>query len=496
MTTEPGLRHRIATQARAVRTRIAVWVVLLTALALLGAGLAAYVVVSERLNERVTTAIEQEIAGFARLEGKTDPATGRPFTSARSLMLAALRTKVPQPNEVVVAFLGPDPPTGVDPKPEPVFQSPVPQRFEDFPDSPVLRNAVHDLLPDGGSRRLDTKYGDVLMAVKPVDDAGHFGAYVPVYFVDAERAQFVSVMQTYVLVAGAALILVTLGAWLVSDRLLQPLRQMRATAQEISHTDLSRRIDTTGNDDITDLSNTFNAMLDRLEHSFAQQRRFLDDAGHELRTPITIVRGHLELLDPEQAPDTETTRDLVLDEVDRMARLVDDLIVLAKSGRPDFLQPVDVDAGVLTDEVLDKVRALGDRAWKLDERAEGTVHVDPQRVTQALLQLATNAVQHTEAGDVIALGSTCEDGLARWWVRDTGPGVDPADAERIFERFQRGDGARGSEGSGLGLSIVRAIATAHDGQVRLDSTPGEGATFTLVLPAGVHTWDSYETEER
>ncbi len=309
------------------------------------------------------------------------------------------------------------------------------------------------------------------------------GAYVPVYFVQGERAEFEAVMRTYALVAAIALALVTLGAWLVAGRLLQPLRHMRATAREISDTDLSRRLDTTGNDDITDLGETFNAMLDRLEHSFAHQRRFLDDAGHELRTPITIVRGHLELLDPEHSDETEATRGLVLDEVDRMGRLVDDMIVLAKAGRPDFLQLSEADAGILTDEVLDKVRALGEREWKLDERAEGSVLVDPQRVTQALVQLAKNAVQHTGPGDVIAIGSRRDADSVCWWVRDTGPGVSPEDAERIFERFQRGDRARGMDGSGLGLSIVRAIATAHRGDVVLDSSPEEGATFTLVVPS-------------
>jgi two-component system, OmpR family, sensor kinase len=498
MGADPSLRHRMATQARAVRTRIAAWVVLLTALGLVGTGVAAYVVESDRIDERIARELGNEVDQFEAVvnpEPTIDPLTGEPLTAQppthtrEAMRQALLRNVPPDKNETIVAF--------VEGFPAMMAGGTLP-RYRALRRDPVFVQAVNDLLPHGGSRRLETtNLGEIVMAVKPVTDDTVDGAYVPVYFPAGERAQFVSVMRTYAVVAGLALLLVSVGAWMVSGRLLQPLRQMRATAQEISHTDLSRRLDTTGNDDITDLGNTFNAMLDRLEHSFAQQRRFLDDAGHELRTPITIVRGHLELLDPEQAPDTESTRDLVLDEVDRMARLVDDMIVLAKSGRPDFLKPVDVDAGVLTDEVLDKVRALGDRAWKLDERAEGTVHVDPQRVTQALLQLATNAVQHTETGDVIALGSTCQDGLARWWVRDTGPGVDPADAERIFERFQRGDGARGSEGSGLGLSIVRAIATAHHGQIRVDSTPGEGATFTLVLPTGVHTWESYDdrTEE-
>jgi two-component system, OmpR family, sensor kinase len=493
MGADPGVRNRLAAQARAVRTRIAAWVVLLTALGLLGAGVAAYVVESDRIDERISRELGNEITQLNDVIDRKgiDPATGQrlhepPLTSARQAMrLALLRNVPPDRNETIVAFLDGDPVMmagGTRPRYAPLLKD------------ATFVQAVRGLMPDGGARQLDTKVGEIVMAVKPVRDATATGAYVPVYFPADERAEFVSLMRTYALVAGLALVLVSVGAWVVSDRLLQPLRQMRATAQEISHTDLSRRLETTGNDDITDLGNTFNAMLDRLEHSFAEQRRFLDDAGHELRTPITIVRGHLELLDPEHVPDTEAARDLVLDEVDRMARLVDDMIVLAKSGRPDFVKAVEADAGVLTDEVLDKVRALGDRSWKLDERAEGTVRVDPQRVTQALLALATNAVQHTGPGDVIALGSAHEGGRVRWWVRDTGPGVDPADAERIFERFQRGDQARGPEGSGLGLSIVRAIASAHGGRVRLDSKPGEGSTFTIVLPARAYTVDPYDDQ--
>jgi two-component system, OmpR family, sensor kinase len=474
MTAEPTLRHRVSTQARAVRTRIAAWVVLLTALALLGAGLAAYVVESDQVDRHISDAIRQEIAEFERLQRVgIDPRSGRPFTSAERLLEVALQRNVPDENETIVAYL-----VG---RPDLVSGAAQP-RHQGLARDPAFREAVQDLLPAGGSRRIETGLGEAVIAVKPVNDPNQRGAYVPVYFPAEERAEFQAVLRTYALVAGSALLLVTLGAWLAAGRLLRPVREMRATAQEISDTDLSRRITTTGNDDITDLGQTFNAMLDRIEQSFAQQRRFLDDAGHELRTPITIVRGHLELLDPDRAGDTEATRDLVLDEVDRMARLVDDMIVLAKSGRPDFLQQGEVDAGMLTDEVLDKVRALGDREWKLDERAEGTVCVDAQRVTQALVQLATNAVQHTAPGEVIAVGGAVDTEHACWWVRDTGPGIAPDDRRRIFERFQRGRDTRGSDGSGLGLSIVQAIAAAHGGDVLLDSAPGEGATFTLVVP--------------
>jgi signal transduction histidine kinase len=480
MTAETGLRQRMSTQARAVRTRIAAWVVLLTALALVGAGFTVYLVMSQRINERISQGVEQELTALATLKDNGPdgvPDLGPPFGSARALMRAALAGNVPDPNEYIVAYLDG----------RPVLESLLARpKYEDLPDDPAFQQAVQALLPDGGAQVVETSLGEAVVAVQPVEDRNGLGAYVPVYFTGPERAELTSVMRTYTVVAGIALVLVTVGAWIAAGRLLQPLRDMRSTAQDISDSDLSRRLDITGNDDLTDLGATFNAMLDRLEGAFANQRRFLDDAGHELRTPITIVRGHLELLDPAHEQETQATRELVLDEVDRMSRLVDDMIVLAKAGRPDFLRPTDVDAGVLTDEVLDKVRALGDRKWKLDQRAEGTVCVDAQRVTQALLQLATNAVHHTYAGAVIALGSALEGERVLWWVRDTGRGVHPKDAERIFERFQRGDHARGPEGSGLGLSIVRAIATAHGGGVYLDSVPGEGATFTLDLPAYGH----------
>jgi len=176
------------------------------------------------------------------------------------------------------------------------------------------------------------------------------------------------------------------------------------------------------------------------------------------------------------------TRALVLDELDRTSRLVDDLILLAKSGRPDFVRLALFDVALLTDEVLDKAVALGPRSWHLDARADVGLVADRQRLTQALLQLAENAVRSTGPDATIALGSSATDHEVRMWVRDDGPGVAAHDRERIFERFGRAETGRGAEGSGLGLAIVSAIARAHGGRVELVSEPGQGATFTLVLP--------------
>jgi signal transduction histidine kinase len=227
-------------------------------------------------------------------------------------------------------------------------------------------------------------------------------------------------------------------------------------------------------------SRTFNDMLDRLEAAFATQRRFLDDAGHELRTPITIIRGHLELMGDEPE-ERRATLALVMDELDRMSRLVEDVITLAKAERPDFLDLRTVDVEALTGEVHTKATGLAPRRWVLQEAGRGVVVADRQRLTQAIVQLAQNAVQHTGPDDVIAISSRLADGEATFTVRDTGPGVAPADRERIFDRFGRGRGAR-REGAGLGLAIVRAIAEAHGGRVAVDSPDGGGAAFRLIVP--------------
>jgi len=222
--------------------------------------------------------------------------------------------------------------------------------------------------------------------------------------------------------------------------------------------------------------------LERLEAAFASQRAFVSDASHELRTPITIIRGHLELLGDDPVERRETIA-LVTDELDRISRFVNDLLVLANSERTDFLRVGELELGALTDELMDKAVALAPRRWALEGRAEARLCADRQRVTQAMMELAQNAVQHTEDGDRIWIGSAVRDGEARLWVRDEGPGIVETDQHRVFDRFARaGTGRRRSAGAGLGLSIVRAIAEAHQGRVELASRPAGGSRFTIVLP--------------
>ena len=300
-------------------------------------------------------------------------------------------------------------------------------------------------------------------------------------FRDRARADSEAVEGAVGAVGIAVLLLGSLLAWRLADRVLTPVTALTATARSISETDLSRRIPVEGRDEVAQLAETFNEMLDRLERAFGAQRTLVDDAGHELKTPLTIVRGHLELLEDDPEPRRETLA-LVMDELDRMGRIIDDLLLLAKHEQPDFLDLATVEVGMLTDEVEAKLRALSDGAWVVESRGRGVIVADRHRLTQALVQLGQNAVRHGGDAGPIAVGSAVSDGEARFWIRDGGRGIELRDQERVFERFRRGTGLSRQEGAGLGLAIVKAIAEAHHGRVELKSRPGAGATFTLVVP--------------
>jgi signal transduction histidine kinase len=217
-----------------------------------------------------------------------------------------------------------------------------------------------------------------------------------------------------------------------------------------------------------------------------QQRQFLQDASHELGTPITVALGHAELIE-RAATDQAVAADarVVTGELARLRRLTNRLLLLASAGTPDFLHVTPVSADSL---VLDALERWGNipRRWRLGEVAEATVLGDSDRLVAALDALLENAVAHTEPGDTIEVGVRLESGgkvvLA---VRDSGSGIPPTELDRIFRRFTRAQPSRNREagGFGLGLPIVQAIAEAHHGSVRVDSASGQGSTFEMVIPA-------------
>lgn len=455
-----------------VRTRLTTAVALLSGLALSAAGLLVFTLESARLENAVYAQVDQELAEFDQLRRGRDPETARAFDNPETLIRLFLRRNVPNDDEMLVGWWNGRPQV-----------SSAGSAHPDLVRDPAFLALGEQRLDNGGSQVLELDYGEVLVTVVPVRNSSTEAALVVAHFFTDAKAELYRVMQTYAAVSMLLLVVVTgTAAWL-AGRLLSPLRELRVAAREISETDLSRRLTVSGNDDITALTRTFNEMLSRLENAFTSQRQFLDDASHELRTPLTVLRGHLELVDVDDPEDVASTRVLLLDELDRMGRLVEDLIWLAKTERPGFftMRPVELEPLVRT--VLEKCRALGLRDWVLDGCPDALVEIDDQRITQALLEMAHNAVKHTDEGDQIGLGGRVRpDGRLEVWVRDTGQGVDPGSRDRIFRRFARDTVSPDDDGFGLGLAIVSAIARAHDGTVIVAETAGGGATFTMTLP--------------
>jgi signal transduction histidine kinase len=217
----------------------------------------------------------------------------------------------------------------------------------------------------------------------------------------------------------------------------------------------------------------------------ATQRRFLQDASHQLRTPITIALGHAELLagglsGPQEGHDIE----VVLGELNRLRRIAERLLVIAAAEGPEFLQPEPVELDGFIMEILRRWRPTADRRWQLGRLDKVTVQVDRERLGLAVDALLENAVRHTASGDVIKLSVVAVGyGLpVRMIIADTGRGIPAELLRHVFDRFRSGDSGP-TRGTGLGLALVSAVARAHGGDVLVQSTPGQGSEFELLLPA-------------
>lgn len=483
MTTEPrdtnvagGVEQQPGVSAR---TRIIGWMLLLVALALaVDVVVSAQVLVGRAEAEMVQELVHEgdKLRDFA--VRARDPATEAPWITADALLTAYLSVAVPTAEETLFSM--------VDGRPSHRAREEPMARLDR--DAAFLEGIAGLRKPTYG--RTTSEVGPVHWAVFPVSVEGDpaAAALVVIEFAAPARARVASTIRMLALISAVALVVAGLASWQVAGRVLAPIRTLRVTADRIGESDLDQRIAVTGRDDVAALAHTFNAMLDRLQDAFAGQQQFLDDASHELRTPITVIRGHLELMEDDPG-DRERTLGLVVDELRRMDRLVDDLMLLARAERPDFLRLSEVDVADLVMDVIAKASALGDRGWGVGGLPEQLVLADGQRLTQALMQLAANAVRHTEAGDRITVGAEVMDNRVCLSVTDEGSGIAEEDRLGIFDRFARagyrGDGGRRGEGAGLGLAIVASIARAHGGRVILHSELGQGSTFTLDVPVGL-----------
>jgi signal transduction histidine kinase len=424
-------------------------------------------VLLSRIDDQVQKSLTEKVDSFSRLSASgVDPRTNQAFRGHLDRVFNAyLRQTVPLDKGALVTFIGG-------------------QQYGARSSDPSTTNLPDELaqfrnVDTPVSGQIDTPEGRASYVAIPVTGSGdQRGVLAAAALLEDQRDQVATAVKVAVGVSTVVMLLASLFIWLAAGRALAPLKALSNTARSINDTDLSRRIGVRGNDEIAELGRTFNEMLDRLDYAFTSQRAFMADVSHELRTPITIIRGHLETLgdDPEERREAMA---VVADELDRMSRLVDDLLVLGRASRPDFLRVEPLDLDLLTHDLFAKARQLGPRDWGIDEVAVGLLNADPQRITQAVMNLADNAVRHTNESDRISIGSSTNERETRIWVRDSGPGISQADQHQIFERFTAGQ--KGG-GAGLGLSIVRAVAEAHGGRVELDSAPGLGATFVIVIP--------------
>ena len=275
---------------------------------------------------------------------------------------------------------------------------------------------------------------------------------------------------------------------------LRPLEEMARQADVIAAGDLSRRVQPSeGNGEIARLGRALNGMLSQIETAFSQRalseerlRSFLADASHELRTPLTSIRGYAELLRKDALGD-EASRDRALSRIEReaarMGALVGDLGVLARQGEgpQPILGRVDL-AAVAADVVADARTITADRPIEMTATGEVPVAGDAARIEQMVHNLVGNALSHTPGGTPVQVGVSVRGESAVLRVRDQGPGMTPAQASRVFDRFYRGNGDNGDGGSGLGLFIVATLARSLGGEATVDTALGQGATFEVRLP--------------
>lgn len=465
----------MTTKTTSLRWRIVVWMSLVVALALGGVVLMTRSVLFNEVAATANASVEQEIEEFRRFAADaTDPVTAEPFDSAERMVEVYLSRQIPDASEVILGAAGgqliqmnvaaldgtyPEPLAATEPVVREMFgEDEVSGIFENDPRGPVYWGKVF------------------IEGERPVQLA-------VAYFTGDALAAAKETLRSIVILALGGLVASIVIAWLIAGQIVAPVRQVSRVASQISNSDLTQRVPVRGSDEIAQLARTFNAMLDRVEDAYVQQRQFVDDAGHELRTPITVIRGQLELLETGTADDRARSIALATAELDRMARMVNDLLTLAVADSGDFVDPQPVDVAELSIDIEDKARTLSERI-ELTEVAEGTMLLDEHRITEAVLELCNNALRYSD--DRVDIGSTYTgagpDRELRFWVRDRGQGVAVEKQSSLFGRFSRGGTARRG-GAGLGLSIVDAIATAHGGRAYVESVPGLGSTFGLALPA-------------
>jgi signal transduction histidine kinase len=455
---------------RSARVRILSWVLVpLVAFISVLLFVVSSLLLSQNRNEidEHLTREAQELRLLA-VEG-VNPATGAGFESARALLGLYISRTIPNEHESMFVLVdGSVVAKAAD------NQGLYPER-----DEALVALAAEVTQVTFGSATTDL--GHARFVSVPVNSHVDSGHLVAVIYSDLYSQPLQLLLMQLAFYSLLSLGAVAVLAWFVSGQVLAPIRSLRETVQYATAGDLDRRITTDQSDsELGQLANEFNSMLDRINETFANQRMFIDAAGHELRTPLTIIQGHFELFRADPSNNADSA-EVVAEELRRMTRLTQELQSLTKAGDPNYLNLAPVSTEEIA-EYLDSV-ALSDRASALELKvASGEVRVDKQKLIQVLLQLLENARKYAGPAAAVRVSFEFIDSQLEISVEDSGPGIKPEDAERIFEPFYRAKSAHGQEGSGLGLALARAIIRAHGGDIEVMSSDLGGARFRVRLP--------------
>ena len=337
----------------------------------------------------------------------------------------------------------------------------------------------------------------LLIYNEPVETEGRVTEIVQIARSLADWQHNLDALGRNLFIGSSVVIIAAFGiGWALSGVVLRPIDRITRTAQAIgSERDFNRRVEFAGpNDEVGKLANTFNTMLTELQAAYQQiegalqmQRRFVADVSHELRTPLTTIRGNIELLrrmPPISTEDQAAVVTDIVDETERLIRLVNDLLMLEHSDAGQHLRSEPLLIGPLIEDACQQARLLDpDRSIICSASRDAAVAGDPDALKQVLLILLDNALKHTN-GTISVMTAVDEVGVAIS-IQDAGPGIEPAALPHVFERFYRGDEARSTAGTGLGLPIAKALVEAQNGTIRVESDVERGSVFTVALPGAV-----------
>jgi two-component system OmpR family sensor kinase len=466
---------------KSARSNILGWILIPVVLSMIATFVFSAVLLRNNLSEEVDQRLNQEAQELYLLADRAiDPISGEAYSSARDILELYIRRSVPDSLESLFVMVNGEVlerSSGRD----------LPRLDRDAEFIEFIASKQEAELGDYQSGENLVRY--IIVPVAGSSDTGHLVAAI---FLDQEQQKVDALLTQLALLMLIALLSAAAAGWFVAGRILRPLRQLREITRRVKDGTTEERI--TGfnpNQEIGAIASDFNSMLDRTASAFASQRRFVDDAGHELKTPLTIVRGHLDLikLDP-----TESTSSIAIveDEVLRMTRIVQDLQTLTKSSQASFIQASPVEPSEIVDEVFVKTSPLAERDWSIEAQELVVLPLDRQRMVQALLQRVDNAIKHTAIGDAIAIGCRSTGNSIELYVGDSGPGVPEESRVLVQERFARGAWtSQDTEGSGLGLAIVEAIAKGHNGELFIRDSVLGGAEVGIKLELKLQPEDEF-----